>query len=559
MVDRNKYDQIIDSLRLVSSHHEDCGLEASIREICDTKNSFDIKLMFVGHFNAGKSSLLNALIGRPGFLREAQLPQTAVAAELSYSETESAFAFRRDGSKEPLTEQATLSPNEYTHLKYCLPSPSLEQVSDYTIVDTPGFDSNMEAHAKALAGYIGKGSAYVVVVDQEKGGIDDATLSFVGEISQYSSQIAILINKCDKITKETANDIADCAKNTLLSRGYSYPVYTISTRDADASDKLLAIISSFHAQAAFDRMMERKLQGELAHFRSFLQVMRQKLYLDTFDLDTEIHAYTRAGECAKEVFASQREKALRDLDSTAAQVVGEARAALEARADLVAEAILSGNQSAVEAIIIETVRPIMLSSMQNISTQQINSVSAALDFSGLSTPEEQTALTETVAGLALKLKDQIEQGVFFDSPFGNQEKSDRRKAYYIVSGATAILTDVIYPWLEVVIVLLPDIVDLAKKFFGESDQDKLKRRFITNVIPQICNKIHPQVQENIEVTTQQVLSKYQDMLEEKLKQIQAGIEAAEARKREKTDAFEIYKHNLNEDLDLIQNLIQQMG
>lgn len=133
VVDRNKYDPVIDFLCLIGSHYNECRSERSIQEIRCVKGSFDIKLMFVGHFNAGKSSLPNGLIERPGFLKEAQLPQTAVAAELRCDETERSFAYRRNGAREPLTERAACAPNEYGHLEYRLPAPGLRQVSNYTI------------------------------------------------------------------------------------------------------------------------------------------------------------------------------------------------------------------------------------------------------------------------------------------------------------------------------------------------------------------------------------------------------------------------------------------
>lgn len=212
MVDRNRYDSVLDSLSAISKHYSECRFEDSIQQLRSAKDSFDIKLMLVGHFSAGKSALLNGLIERPGFLKESQLPQTAVATELRYDHNECAFAYRHSGDKEQLTEQATSAPDKYSHLEYRLASPGLQEISDYTVVDTPGFDSGVEAHAKALAGYIGMGSAYIMVVDQEKGGIDETTLRFIEEISQYSSQIAVLINKCDKITSEAATEIAASAR-----------------------------------------------------------------------------------------------------------------------------------------------------------------------------------------------------------------------------------------------------------------------------------------------------------------------------------------------------------
>lgn len=208
------------------------------------------------------------------------MPQTAVAAELRYDET----------------ERAACAPSEYGRLEHRLPAPGLRQVSDYTIVDAPGFDPGIEAHTKALAGYIGVGSVYIVVADQEKGGIDETTLRFIEEISQYSGQIAVLINKCDKITKTVAQEIAASARASLLSRGFPYPVYTISKWDEDVCGKLVSVISAFDAQQAFDRAMERQIHTELVSLGSILRVTRQKLYLDTFNLDEEICAYTRAGE-----------------------------------------------------------------------------------------------------------------------------------------------------------------------------------------------------------------------------------------------------------------------
>lgn len=559
MVDRNRYDAIINSLCLISGHYNECGFDKSIQEIRSVKENFDIKLMFVGHFNAGKSSLLNGLIERPGFLKEAQLPQTAVATELHYDETEQFFAYRQDGSREPLTERATRAPNEYNHLEYRLPVAGLKQVSDYTIVDTPGFDSGIEVHAKALASYIGVGSAYIVVVDQEKGGIDRTTLRYIEEISQYSDQIAVLINKCDKITRTVVEEIATSARTLLLSRGFPYPVYTISKWDIDVCDKLVSVISTFNAQQAFNRAVERQIRTEIVAIESILSVTRQKLYLDTFDLDEEIRTYSRAGEQASEVFEQKRKESTKSLDIVTEQVIAQIRSALMARADSIVEALLSGNQTAAEAIIVETVRPIMLSSMKDVSNRQIDSVTSALDFTGVTNGEEREVLSDVARSLAGNLKDLIDQGLFETKLSKDIEKKEHNKRLYrAVAAGAAIVTDIVAPWMEIVIILLPDIVSLLQGIFGESNSDQLKRRFINNVVPQICNKLYSQVRQNIESSSQQVLSEYQARLEEKLEQMKASIAVAEAQKKEKEDTFNVYKGNLDEDITLIRKLLQDL-
>ena len=83
------------------------------------------------------------LIGKPGFLKEAQEPQTAIATELIYDENESAFAFDEDRNKELIEEEKEYSPKDYNHLEYRINSENLKKISDFTIVDTPGFDAGI--------------------------------------------------------------------------------------------------------------------------------------------------------------------------------------------------------------------------------------------------------------------------------------------------------------------------------------------------------------------------------------------------------------------------------
>ena len=60
MVNREKFDDVISLMGKIALNHDKCDMQESIQKILDTRDRFDIKLMFVGHFNAGKSSLLNA-------------------------------------------------------------------------------------------------------------------------------------------------------------------------------------------------------------------------------------------------------------------------------------------------------------------------------------------------------------------------------------------------------------------------------------------------------------------------------------------------------------------
>ncbi len=558
MIKRNVYDETIEKMEKIVSHHTGEDFAKEISQIKELRDHFDIKLMLVGHFNAGKSSLLNALIGKPDFLKEAQEPQTAIATELIYDDNESAFAYSIAGEKESFNPGKDYTTKQYNHLEYRLNVPALKEIDDFTLVDTPGFDAGIEAHAKALANYIGAGSAYIVVIDQEKGGIDQTTLDFIQEISNYSHQIAIFINKCDKIPSKTAEQIAESAKLTLATHGYPYKVYTVSKKDEDISNRIITIISEFNAQMAFERVLGRQIRTALINFEKVLSITKKKIYLDTFDLDADINLYTRLEKQLSGTFEKKKEEANEELENKVQEVTNHIRTALISHADSVTEALLSGNQVAAEAIMVETIRPIMLAMMKEISIEQIDNVTDALDFTGVVNESECIDLTDVAVNLAGNLKNLIEQGTFNTKTVAEIKDKDKKKnVYHAITGIAAIATDFIAPWLEVIIILLPDVITLLQGIFGESDADVTRRRYVNNIVPQIINKIYPQVKQNIETTTKLVLEEYEKKLNEKIESIKNNITEAQNKKNKKIEDFDNYKTIITDDIETAKKIIAE--
>lgn len=560
MVNRNAFDETIEKLKKVYSHHEGLEFEKSLKPIVDFRNNFDIKLMMIGHFSAGKSSLLNMLIGRPDFLKVAQEPQTAIATELVYDENESAYAYDEEGKREVINPQKEYSVQNYNHLEYRICSENLKKIRDFTIVDTPGFDAGIEAHAKALAGYIGVGSAYIVVIDQEKGGIDETTLEFIREISGYSSQIAVLINKCDKVTAETAERIAESARSTLGRYGFNYKVYTVSTWNPDISEKLVDIISSFDAQAAFDKVMRRRLKSELISTEKILSVVQKKIFLDTYDLDAEIRLYSRLEEQLSGTFEMKEKEAKEELDNTVQNVSDKVESVLISRADSVVGELLNGNQVAAEAVILETVRPIMLSEMRGISIGQIDSVAASLNTFGWGNEIEGLDLSKVTDTIADNIKDIINEGTFETKNAAKKSRDLKNKdRYHEITGVLAAVTDVCTPWIEVIIIALPEVINFLRGIFGESDAAAAKRSFIENGVPQIMNKMYPQIKQNVETTTKIVRDEYEKLITEKIDSIRMSISEAQNKKKEKVQEFEQYKAHISEDIVIVKNMIGELG
>lgn len=559
MIDRKKYDNLIETLEKIAQHHTDHDLHGTIAKICALRDGFEFKLMVVGPYNAGKSSLLNGLIERMDFLKVAQVPQTALATELTYAEQESAFAVRRSGENEKLSDNEEYTSTEYRNLIYQLPAEGLRRLSDYTVVDMPGLDSGLEAHARALQGYIGTGSAYLIVLDQEKGGIDESTLNFLGEVSAYSDQIAVLINKCDKITEKTAQSIAEATQNMLRSYGYPFPVYTVSARAEDIRDRLVSVASEFRMQAVFDRAMQKCIYSEMFQTVKSLQIIKRRLFLDTYDLDCAIDNYKRTRYKLSQAFAKQQKKNLQSIDENTSHIVSELRSALLRRSDAIAYALLGENQTAAEAIVLETIRPVMLSCIRDISLQQIDDATAALDFSGLESKEEQKDVSEIVCNIADNFKNLIDEGCFERRRSPSDEKKKKmKKEYQAVTGLLAIATDFIVPWMELVIVFLPDIISLLGKLLGESELDHVKHNFENNVVPQICNKLFSQVRTGLESTTKRVLNEYKVELERQLEALQDSVEKAKQDRQHRETDYKQKNEMLEQDIGTLQALMKKV-
>jgi len=220
---------------------------------------------------------------------------------------------------------------------------------------------------------------------------------------------------------------------------------------------------------------------------------------------------------------------------------------------------LNNNQSAVDAIIIETIRPILVSSMRDISHNQVEEFVNSLDFTGVVSDIEDIDLTAITVNLADKIKTLIEQhSGRFKRVADNKSLLQSGTVYRAVAGIGAMATNIIHPWLEIVVILLPDISDLLRGLFGESREEKAKDEYISKVIPQLMNKLYPKVKGSIEVTINLVLEEYKKMLQAKLESIRNNLGAAQTKKRQKTEDFETYKKTIVDDLTDIRKIICEL-
>ena len=167
------------------------------------KDSF-IKVPFVGDFNYGKSSLINAMLGID-LLPTNILPETAVSYEIHFSVQEKLEVWEDDRIVQTTglsqIKSLQLSPNNLVRLYINNPFIQGLYERNIVLVDMPGIDSGIEAHNNAILHYIQDGTYFVLLTDAEGGTLRQTAINFIDEVKKYGANVAIVISKIDKKPK----------------------------------------------------------------------------------------------------------------------------------------------------------------------------------------------------------------------------------------------------------------------------------------------------------------------------------------------------------------------
>ncbi len=149
------------------------GLEHLARYVSDLYESVDkVHVAFVGEYNAGKSSLINTLLGEK-VVAERDLPTTNRVVLITHCPVE-----KRE------------KPDDYTEL-VCVKNEKLKQT---VLVDTPGLSSAVKEHEEALLKYLHKADLIVIVAPSNQ----PYTKALEGLLKilarKHSTQLAYVIN-----------------------------------------------------------------------------------------------------------------------------------------------------------------------------------------------------------------------------------------------------------------------------------------------------------------------------------------------------------------------------
>lgn len=566
MINKKNYNLDIEKIIEIAKKYEIESSKEDFKLILEESKRFKINVLFVGSFSAGKSALLNCLIGK-NILEESQAPETAIATELYDSEEEYTVLNKEDGSRKIITSK--ISEEDIKNSKYIecyVSSENIKKLSDYTIVDTPGFDSGIERHNKALMQYIGTGTAYVLVVDVEKGTLSKSVLNFIDEIMGYEADIIVVLNKCDKKNKEEVKIIKSGIEKSLkLNLFKEILVLEASIFDEDISNKLYNLIKKFDPQYLYEKNIMKLFSDKIGILSNGIELIRRNQDFDEKKYNEEISNREKIKRVMIENLSDEKEKIQNDLnDKQKYEILDSISMELNSNID---KLVISykGGEDLFKRRIVEIIRPALIKKIDNVSKELFKEIIENINLNRIEIEDNSVDIKEVMENLMNQLKG-LENGNFMKLPerrnfnTGDSEASSKLSNVYMgVTSALAIATNVVAPVLELVIVFLPVIIKLVKLAIGGSEEEQLKSEIQNKVIPEIVNNLESQVEKILSELSDEMIQNINNNINEILTVENEALERIKAKKLEEKEKFDKFVEEIDKDIKIVKEIGEKYG
>lgn len=327
-------------LRIVREALADLGREKGERQCGDllVKLAEDrFTLAVLGQFKRGKSSLMNAIIGRE-LLPTGVLPLTSAITVLKYGPAERLVIRREDWSLPEELPVAALAdyvteegnPSNQRKIKTAcveLPVPFLRRGIEF--VDTPGVGSAITANTATTYGFLPECDAVLFVTGADTP-MTSSELAFLKDIRDYVDRIFFVVNKVDLVADEERRQVIGFVTETIRKQieREAVKVFPVSARQGLAART--SGNTALYEQSGL-KALEEALASFLAEEKSaaFLAAVARRA-LRILDDEAAQEAFSEAALQNRAMAMQEEESAVGREPHSAAAAAIQARAKLEA-------------------------------------------------------------------------------------------------------------------------------------------------------------------------------------------------------------------------------------
>ena len=188
---------------------------SQLKSINENKTCF---VAFLGQFSAGKSSLINNLIGKDVLPHKTKVT-TPLLTYIRYNENEKAILHWSNGNNENISiddvdnivqDNNSFDFSKLSYLEIFVNSDLLK--SGLILLDTPGLNSTFERHEALLTKSLNLASKIVYVVAGTRSNYD---IEKIDGFNKLGFSVDFVRTNCDKINPDEGDSIEACLKNDI--------------------------------------------------------------------------------------------------------------------------------------------------------------------------------------------------------------------------------------------------------------------------------------------------------------------------------------------------------
>lgn len=341
---------VLDEIKRINSAYE-LSTE-SITELQDEMHRARVCTPIIGKFSSGKSALVNTLLGYSRrILREDITPETAIPAEIVYSDSEDYITIiRNDGGYKQLSVEEyrdfVADANTVKNARIQLKNSFLEEIPDVMLVDMPGFESGFEIHNKAIDNYLPQSLAYIVAFPADDLIVRSSVGNILKELCLHDMPLCVVITKYDKRNDDfeiTFEKMKKSLKRFVGDREIRFCRTSSFTGDVEELEEFLKEIQEL-SQDILGRKYSELALGIIKNTESYLKTTLNNSQLSESGLDEKEDKLHKQLSSLESKFSEEQGNFDMEISECVEEIKADVQRAMEAEEDsLVAMAMNNQN------------------------------------------------------------------------------------------------------------------------------------------------------------------------------------------------------------------------
>ena len=492
-----------------------------------------IKVPFVGDFSSGKSSLINAMIGKKEFLPTGITPLTAVSYELYYDVNERLEHWRGGQIRDTLSlEQIRDMKVEAGDIvKVFIDNEQVKKWNEKNIVvvDMPGIDSGLQEHNDAIMHYIEEGTCFVIATEVVQGTLRNSTIDFLKEVQQYNLSAYITITKADKFDADNIISVQN-----LITKQADLYLKGTKTGISSSVNNQFSDVLNFIDSIDVEEIFKKKYQLAVESFSdTLIKDIKNEYSLLTIDKD---QLANKKAALLAQYEATQRNLEIKKNEAylkanSADDILDAVENALKNKSRNFANIILQ-NKTDLHPFNTEltaTIRPVIITNLDKEAEEYIHIIGEiATDFQTKANViiSENNAIIDELNKYIPQVEDLLKNNL---GKLGTQLLSILKLSKFLkITGPQGALVSAI------VSQLLEFAINNILKLFGKSSEQiaaKVESVFVEKVIPSIIDNMRPEIEKMVDEQQRLIAEAIENEVKQQRDMVLAQIQEAEEQQK----------------------------